>query len=449
MADLTLRGQYRRSVNLLSADQAAEAVTVCRRILETFPKHIDTYSVLARAYLMLGEHEKAISLLQRVLSADPEHVEARLTLAAIGEEQGLADETLWHLRRAFELSPGSVEIRRELCRIYKERGLSVGGRVKLTRGALARIYMRGQLYSKAAHELRQLVYTHKHRFDLRVALAETLWLAKSYEDADMACQALLADLPNCLKANLILGQIWLNTERDDQARALLQRAQTLDPDNVVAQAVLGEQSPLPPRRARLPFKDEDAPSIDLPYLQDEDGFASDHDPIPEDVVAASTQRRASGESVAGGSPPGQDTRRSQVPGQETIGDAVTRARETEAALPPKESARERQSHKRVKELARAIDWEGMSLIDVRRQYIQDHPEDYEAQLDLARRLRDALKLDEALTYYSRLVAEDYELLAQVTHDLDLLSRLYPRTPAVKRLFEAAQEKGRRKPRSRS
>lgn len=460
MADLTLRGQCKRAMDLIGADGAAEAVVVCRRILQVFPKHIGVYSLLARAYLLLGEHEKAVNLLQRVLSADPEHVESHVSLAAICEEQELPDEALWHLQRAIELSPGNEEIRRELQRLYRGRGLSAIERVKLTRAALARTYMRGQLYSKAAGELRELLATKEHRFDLRVALAETLWLSKLYEDAETVCQALLAELPNCLKANLILGQIWLNTERDDQARALLQRAQSLDPENVTAQAVLGDRSPLPPRLGRLPLRDEDVPAIDLPYADDQEGPESDHRTVVGERRDPPARGHARGVGPADGESGREGMRDPQAASrggetsssaEQTLSDtgAMAGARTTVAGVDSvaaeKERERQAERHKRVEELARAIDWEGMSLIDVRRQYVRDYPKDYQAQLDLARRLRDALKLNDALKYYAGLVEEDYGTLREVIHDLDLLSRIYPRTPAVQQLLAAAREKGHRKP----
>ena len=53
MADLTLRGQCKRAMDLIGADGAAEAVVVCRRILIVFPKHIGVYSLMARAYLLM------------------------------------------------------------------------------------------------------------------------------------------------------------------------------------------------------------------------------------------------------------------------------------------------------------------------------------------------------------------------------------------------------------
>jgi len=137
--------------------------------------------------------------------------------------------------------------------------------------------------------------------------------------------------------------------------------------------------------------------------------------------------------------------------EQTLSDsgAMAGARTTVAGVDSvaaqKERERQAERHKRVEELARAIDWEGMSLIDVRRQYVRDYPKDYQAQLDLARRLRDALKLNDALKYYAGLVEEDYGTLREVIHDLDLLSRIYPRTPAVQQLLAAAREKGHRKP----
>lgn len=484
MADLTLRGQCKRALDLISADGAAEAVAVCRRILEAFPKHIGVCSLLARAYLLLGERAKAVNLLQRVLSADPEHVESHVSLAAICEEQGLPEEALGHLQRALELSPGNEEIRREFQRLYRGRGLSAIERIKLTRAALARTYMRGQLYSKATGELRELLATKEHRFDLRVALAETLWLGRLYEDAETVCQALLAELPNCLKANLILGQIWLNTERDDQARALLQRAQSLDPENVTAQAVLGDRSPLPPRVGRLPLRDQDVPAIDLPYADDEEGPESDYRPVVGERGDTPARGQAHGVGTADAEPGREGMRGPQaasrsgetssfaeqgladtgamagtrttiagevrgappsIPTREMPQDTLREAGGADGLAAEKERERQAERHRRVEELARAIDWEGMSLIDVRRQYVKDHPKDYQAQLDLARRLRDALKLNDALKYYAGLVEEDYGTLREVIHDLDLLSRIYPRTPAVQQLLAAAREKGHREP----
>lgn len=273
MADLTLRGQYEEALRLTHAGEPREAIVVCRRILQTFPKHIGTYSVLGQASLALGDYEEAADLFRRVLSADPEHAPSHASLATIYERQGTYEEAIWSLERAFELSPADPQLRGRLRQLYIRAGLPAA-RIKMTRAALARAYLRGQLYHKAIRELRELVVAEPLRLDLRVALAEALWQEGHYEEAVAVCQGILAELPHCLKANLILGQIWLNTEQDERARTLLQTAQSLDPDNIVAQSLFGARSALPPRTARLPLREEEAPEVSLPYLVDD-----------EDVVA--------------------------------------------------------------------------------------------------------------------------------------------------------------------
>lgn len=103
MADLTLRGQYEEATRLVCAGQSSSAITLCKRLLTAYPKHIATYSILAQASIQVGEHEQAAELLRRVLSADPEHALAYASLGAIYEEQGLLDEAINHL---IFISPG-------------------------------------------------------------------------------------------------------------------------------------------------------------------------------------------------------------------------------------------------------------------------------------------------------------------------------------------------------
>jgi len=463
MADLTVRGQCRRAMSLLSADRAAEAVAVCRRVLGSFPKHIGTYSVLAQAYLVLGDLEEAASLLRRVLSADPEHAGSQVGLGMICEEQGQLDQALWHMQRAFEISPGSPEVRRELRRMYEERGMSPVGGLKFSRAALARTYLRGGLYSRAIRELHELLDVERDRLDLRVALAQALWLGKLYEDAGIVCQALLAELPDCLKANLILGQVWLNTDRDDQARALLQRAQAIEPENTTAQALLGALSPLPPRVARLPLAGESAPAPDL-APPEEKGLPSEADLATEEEAAGPNQGMAYGEPrIQSGevpSPPPPPTAQPETPADldgepsaapgtslaaPEVGEASLLAVKDAEAATARARELQEETHRAVKRLAASIDWEGMSLIDVRRHYVEDHPHDHEARLDLARRYRNALDLEGALKHYTALVEQDYHALDRVIHDLELLDRLYPLTPALESLLAAAREKGHIKP----
>ncbi|MEN6478420.1 MAG: tetratricopeptide repeat protein [Anaerolineales bacterium] len=270
MTELTLSAQYQGARELAKAHELRLALDKCQRILRAYPKHVRTYGLLGAIYLQGGRPDVALDLFQRVLSADPENVLAYASLGAIYHERGLLDEAVWELERAWELSPANVEVRARLQALYRERGHEPGRKLKPTRGSLARIYMRGQLYDHAIDEWEALLREQPYRQDLKVALAEALWYEGRLDEAAQVCQSILGELPNALKANLILGRIWLDGAHDEEARALLQRAQALDPENLVAQELFGAGSPLPPRVIRLPFEPGDAPEVDLPYLRAED-----------------------------------------------------------------------------------------------------------------------------------------------------------------------------------
>lgn len=411
MADLTLRGQCEGAARLLRSSRPQEAIAVCRRILQAFPRHAATYSLLGQACLGIGRIEEATGLFQQALGADPEQASAYANLAAIYEQQGNADEALWHLQRAVELDPGDRGVRSALCRLYGQYNGHELSRIRMTRGSLVRLYLAGQLYPQAIAELHEIMAAERPRYDLQVSLAEVLWRDGQYLEAQAICERILQDLPHCLKANLILGQLWLNSDQDEQGRALLQRAQALDPDNATAQAIFGSRSPLPLRIARLPLAEEEAPPYGPPDLVEDEEFVEGH-AVPEEQAEALPLEHAL--------PVAKADVEEESPGSN--GPQVGRGAEgtPEAAKP-----------------------EGISLIDVRRQYVAEHPDDYQARLDLARRLRDLWKLNQALEHYAILVQQHYEALPEVIRDLESLDRIYPATPALVALLENARARERR------
>lgn len=430
MADFTLKSQYEEALRLVRAGQPREAIAVCRRILQAFPKYIGAYCALGQATLALGNKPQAMELFRRVLSADPENLSAYTGLAAIHEQQGQDDEACQALERAVELAPGDQELRQRLRQLYARCGLPIE-RLKMTRAALARTYLRGQLYAKAIQELRELVAADPRRLDLRVALAEALWHDNRYEDAAVVCQGILAELPNCLKANLILGRVWLNTDQDSWARAYLQRAQSLDPDNAVAQALFGSRSALPPRTARLPLRAEDIPQLALPYLVDDDEVVAESIVIEGQLSEVIEETgEAQGPQATIEKPPLEEA----VPGAEGLEESgqSSRYQELGGPQPPTDKA----------------DLGALSLTDLQREYVQEHPDDYLAHLDLARLLCKDGAFDQALKEYGFLIQEDYTTLGEVIRDLDLLNRHHPNLPGLGELLRAAREKASLRPPSR-
>jgi tetratricopeptide (TPR) repeat protein len=245
MADIRLQDYLAKIQDLITAERHDEAIGHCQQILRQYPKHVATYCLLGEACLEMGRHKEATDLFQRTLSADPENLMARVGLGIIHAVAGAQPEAIWQMERAYELAPGNPEVRRELERFYVGRDGEEEPRLQLTRGGLGRLYARNGLYERAIAEFRSILSENPDSVDIRASLSEALWREGRRLEAVEACLDLVQVLPNCLKANLILGEIWVRGGHEDAGQEKLQVARALDPENLVAQEVMGSESPLP------------------------------------------------------------------------------------------------------------------------------------------------------------------------------------------------------------
>jgi tetratricopeptide (TPR) repeat protein len=252
MPDIRLQDYIARIRGMIREVRLDEAISHARHILKQYPKHIETYSLLGEACLEKEMYRDAIESFQRALSADPESLIARVGLGVIYDEQGAMPEAIWQLERAFELAPGNAEVRQELQRLYVRHGAGEQTRLKLTRGALGRLYSRNGLYERAVGEFQAVLRQDPDLPDVRVALAEALWREGRRLEAVEVCLEILEDLPNCLKANLILGEIWVQGGNEEAGEEKLKVARALDPENRVAQELMGRESPLPLEEVFVP-----------------------------------------------------------------------------------------------------------------------------------------------------------------------------------------------------
>ena len=255
MADIRLKDYVAKIKDLIRSVRLDEAIAHCQHILRYYPKHVETYSLLGEACLEKQMYREAIEFFQRTLGADPENLTARVGLGVIYDEQGAFPEAIWQLERAFELVPGNSEVRRELLRLYGQFDGIDKSRLKLTRGALGRLYSRNGLYERAIGEFHAVLRQDPELPDIRIALVEALWREGRQVEAVEICLELLDALPNCLKANLILGEIWLRGGNTESAEQRLSVARALDPENRVAQDLMGSDSPLPPEDVLIPALD--------------------------------------------------------------------------------------------------------------------------------------------------------------------------------------------------
>jgi tetratricopeptide (TPR) repeat protein len=247
MAQVSLRDYCDEADSLIQSGEPGKAIRIARHILRHYPRHVESYRLLGQALLKTGNYQEAAEQFWRVLGADPENVASRVGLARIYETTGDLDKAAWQMQRAFELAPANADLRQQLRRLNEARGSNVGDEFEITRAALGRIYARGQLNAKAIQEFRAVLAQEPDRFDVCVALAEVLWRAEQRSEAIEICRRTLERLPNALKLNLILG----TTPPDEAATSCLGLAQALDPENVVAQSLFGEKSPLAPLTIKI------------------------------------------------------------------------------------------------------------------------------------------------------------------------------------------------------
>ena len=255
MSEVSLKEYRARARELLDTGAHDQAIAICQHILHYYPKDVMTYQLLGEICLDKRDYSQAIDFFQRVLSADPENFIARVGLSICFDEGGSVEEAIWQLERAFELNPGSVEVRSELRRLYSQRDGAEVAKIKLNAGALGRLYAKGEFFQLAVTEFRGLLAQDPQLVDVQVALAETLWRYGRRTEAAQLCVEILKQLPNCLKANLILADIWRQGERPEEGEAKLELVRDLDPAGTLAQEVLGERSFLPPAEAMLPALD--------------------------------------------------------------------------------------------------------------------------------------------------------------------------------------------------
>lgn len=229
MARISLRAYNREIENLIERAQIDQAIAHCRHILKTFPKHIDTYRLLGKAFLESQRYGDAADIFQRVLSSMPEDFVSHVGMSIIREDEGNLDEALWHMERAFEMQPANGAIQDELRRLYGRRDGFEPPKVRLTRGALARMYAKGELYQQAIAELRAALAEDAKRLDLQSLLAQVYFKSGQRVEAVETCSSLLRKLPYSFEASRIMAEVLSGSERAEEAKTYRQRVQALDP----------------------------------------------------------------------------------------------------------------------------------------------------------------------------------------------------------------------------
>ena len=84
MPETSLRAYGREIDELIEQERLEEAIAHCRYILQTYPKHLETYRHLGKAYLEAKRYGDAADIFQRVLSAVPDDFVSHVGMAISG-----------------------------------------------------------------------------------------------------------------------------------------------------------------------------------------------------------------------------------------------------------------------------------------------------------------------------------------------------------------------------
>src|SRR3970282_709951 len=167
MAKVSLRAYNQEIEAMIDRGHLDEAIAHCKHNLKTFPKHLDTYRLLGKAYLEYKRDPDAVDIFSRVLCAVPDDFVANVGMSIIRDEENKLDDAIWHMERAFETQPSNAAIQGELQRLYGRRDGVSPPRIRMTRGALANMYVQGELYPQAISEIKGVLVEDPGRSDMQ------------------------------------------------------------------------------------------------------------------------------------------------------------------------------------------------------------------------------------------------------------------------------------------
>jgi tetratricopeptide (TPR) repeat protein len=228
MAKVSLRAYNRDIETMIDRGQLDEAIAHCRHILITYPKHLETYRLLGKAYLEYKRYGDAADIFSRILVSAPNDFVAQVGMSIIRDEENRLDDAIWHMERAFETQPSNPAIQAELQRLYARRDGVRPPRIRMTRGALANMYVQGELYPQALSEIKSVLNEDANRADMQALLARACYRSGLKNEAADVASALLKRYPYSFDGNRVMAEI-LGAEHPESTQLYRQRVYELDP----------------------------------------------------------------------------------------------------------------------------------------------------------------------------------------------------------------------------
>jgi tetratricopeptide (TPR) repeat protein len=263
MAQITLRDYLQNTEDAISSGRIDDAMANCQRMLSYFPDAIEAQRLLGEVYMAQGHLEEAQQTFDWILTNDPENVIAYCNRALISERTSDIDTALDCYQQAYELSRGNSHIRQEFNQLSAKAGQQ---EFMFSRAGLARLYMRGDLLTQAIQEWEAVLNTSPDRLDARIGLLETYWRDGTNDKVEQLATQILEEIPTCLKALLLLAHV-VSAYNLERAKELIQRAETLDPELIMAHDLFSDLKASQPNDPLLALLQKE--SIALPGASDD------------------------------------------------------------------------------------------------------------------------------------------------------------------------------------
>lgn len=229
----------------LTAGDVQRAIALAQVVLKRLPRHLHTYQQLLRAAWLLKHWAEGEDWGRRLLRADPGHAQAWQMLALAAEQRHQRGQAHAMWQRAFEAAPYAPEIRAGLGRTtlhgapVERSGVGSTG-LSLNLACLARLYLRGRQWTRAAPLYRKLIQADGRRIDFQLGLMTALWQQHLATESCQLARVLVRNHPHLLMAWAALDALG-----DENDRALARSPlETMDPDG----AFVGEWLGLPYER---------------------------------------------------------------------------------------------------------------------------------------------------------------------------------------------------------
>ena len=160
----------------------------------------------------------------------PDDFVSHVGMSIINDEENKLDDSIWHMERAFEAQPSNAAIQGELQRLYGRRDGMEPPKIRMTRGALAHMYVQGELYPQAIAEIRAVLAQDSQRADMQVLLAIAYFRSGQKADASDMCAQLLKRYTYCFDANRIMADLLPSTaDVAENSQMYRMRVGELDP----------------------------------------------------------------------------------------------------------------------------------------------------------------------------------------------------------------------------